>query len=206
MAFIEDCTGVLLAGGRAERLGGIPKGLLLLDGEPIAARSLALFRTLFAEVLLVTSAPAGYAALGAAVGAVTIPDLLPGRGAPGGLHAALSAARSGWVFAAACDMPFLAEAPIRLLAAEREGVAAVLVRAGGRLEPLHALWSRACLAPLERLLAGGAPRPSLHALASAVPARVVDEAIFRTADPAGRVLTNVNTPEDAARLGLAHQL
>ena len=202
MALIEDCTGVLLAGGRAKRLGGIPKGLLRVEGEPIAARSLALLRGLFAEVLLVTSTPADYAALGAALDVVTVPDLLTGRGAPGGLHAALSAARTGWVFAAACDMPFLAEAPIRLLAAQRAGVSAVLVRAGGRLEPLHALWSRACLAPLAGLLADAGARPSLRALAAAVPARIVEEAAFRAADPEGRALSNVNTPEEAARLGL----
>jgi molybdopterin-guanine dinucleotide biosynthesis protein A len=195
---IPDCTGVLLAGGRAERLGGIPKGLLRLEGIPIAARSLALFRGLFGEALLVTSAPGPYAALGA----TTLPDLQAGRGAPGGLHAALSAARTGWVFAAACDMPFLSAEPIRLLAAQRAGVAAVLVRSGGRLEPLHAFWSRACLPALERLLSATEGHASLRDLAAAVPARVVEEAAFRAADPEGRALCNVNTPEDAARLGL----
>jgi molybdopterin-guanine dinucleotide biosynthesis protein A len=196
LAPIADCTGVLLAGGRAERLGGIPKGLLRVDGVPIVARSLALFETLFGEALLVTSTPAPYAALGA----VTVPDLLSGRGAPGGLHAALTAARTEWVFAAACDMPFLAEAPIRLLAAQRAGADAVLVRVDGRPEPLHAFWSRACLPALSRLLAEG--RPSLRALAGAVSTRYVEEAAFRAADPDGRALANVNTPEDAARLGI----
>src|SRR5512146_1619591 len=43
-----DCTGVLVAGGTASRLGGIPKGLLRIEGEPIAARSLRLFDELFA--------------------------------------------------------------------------------------------------------------------------------------------------------------
>jgi molybdopterin-guanine dinucleotide biosynthesis protein A len=196
-ARIDDCTGVLLAGGRAERLGGIPKGLLQVDGEPIAVRALALFRALFGEALLVTSTPGPYATLGV----VAVPDLLPGRGAPGGLHAALTAVRTGWVFAAACDMPFLSEAPIRLLAARRAGALAVLVRRRGRLEPLHAFWSRGCLPALERLLAEG--QPSLRALAASVPAQVVEEADFRAADPEGRALENVNTPEDAARLGLA---
>jgi molybdenum cofactor guanylyltransferase len=195
-ARIDDCTGALLAGGRGERLGGIPKGLLRVEGVPIAARSLALFRALFGEALLATSTPAPYAALGASV----VPDVFPGRGAPGGLHAALTAARTGWVFAAACDMPFLAEAPIRLLAAQRADAAAVLVRWGGRLQPLHAFWSRACLPALTRLLAEG--EPSLRDLVAAVPARIVEEDAFRATDPDGRALENANTPEDVARLGL----
>lgn len=195
-ARIGDCTGVLVAGGRAVRLGGIPKGLLQVDGEPIAARTLRLFAALFEASLVVANDPAPYRGMGVKV----VPDLQPGRGAPGGLHAALSAVSTGWVFAAGCDMPFLAEAPVRLLAARRPGVAAVLPRAGGRLHPLHALWSRACLPVLERLLTQG--DPSLVELAGAVPARVVEEEEWLLADPGGRALANANTPEDLARLGL----
>jgi molybdopterin-guanine dinucleotide biosynthesis protein A len=191
-----DCTGALLAGGRATRMGGAPKGLLRLGGEPIAARSLALFAALFGRAVVVASEPGPYAALGVPV----VPDLLARRGAPGGLHAALSAAATPWVFAAGCDMPFLDAGAVRFLAARREGVDAVLVRAGGRLEPLHAFWSRGCLPPLQALLARG--EPSLRDLVRAVRARIVEEAEWRTVDPGLRSLENANTPEDAARLGL----
>ncbi len=193
---LQDCTGALLAGGRAARMGGAPKGLLRVGGQPIAARSVALFLRLFGKAMVVANDRAPYAALGAPV----IADLLPGRGAPGGLHAALTAADTQWVFAAGCDMPFLDERAIAFLAARRPGVEAVLVRAGGRLEPLHAFWSRACLPALERLLASG--EPSLRDLVHAVNARIVEEEEWRAVDPAGRSLENANTPEDAARLGL----
>lgn len=193
---LQDCTGALLAGGRATRMGGAPKGLLRVGGQPIAARSVTLFLRLFGKAMVVANDRAPYAALGAPV----IADLLPGRGAPGGLHAALTAADTQWVFAAGCDMPFLDERAIAFLAARRPGAEAVLVRAGGRLEPLHAFWSRACLPALERLLAGG--EPSLRDLVRAVNARIVEEEEWRAVDPAGRSLENANTPEDAARLGL----
>jgi molybdenum cofactor guanylyltransferase len=195
-SIVPDCTGALIAGGRATRMGGAPKGLLRVDGEPIAARSLALFRRVFGRALVIANDPRPYAGLGAPI----LPDLLPGRGAPGGLHAALSAAETRWVFAAGCDMPFLDAGPIAFLAARRPGADAVIVRTGGRLEPLHAFWSRACLPALERLLAAG--DPSLRDLARAVNARIVEEEEWRLADPGGRALENANTPEDAARLGL----
>jgi molybdenum cofactor guanylyltransferase len=195
---VEDCLGVLLAGGRGARLGGVPKGLLRLrpDGAPLAARALELFGTLFERSLLVTNDPAPYRALGAPL----LADRIPGKGAPGGLHAALHAAGAGWVFAAACDMPFLRAEPIRLLAGRRAGAAAVLVRCGGRLHPLHAFWSTACLPALEALLQGG--DPSLQELARAVPARIVEEEEWLRVDPGGRALENANTPGDLARLGL----
>jgi molybdopterin-guanine dinucleotide biosynthesis protein A len=193
---LPDCTGALLAGGRATRLGGTPKGLLRVGGEPIAARSIALFERLFGRVVLVANDPGPYAALGAPI----VPDLLAGHGAPGGLHAALSAAATPWIFVAACDMPFLDERAIAFLAARRAGADVVVVRARGRLEPLHGFWSRACLPPLERLLREG--NPSLRDVAAEVRTRVVEEAEWRTVDPALRSLENANTPEDAARLGL----
>jgi molybdopterin-guanine dinucleotide biosynthesis protein A len=177
-------------------MGGTPKGLLRVGGEPIAARSLALFRRLFGRTLVVSNEPAPYAALGAPV----VPDVFPGRGAPGGLHAALRAAGTPWVFAAGCDMPFLDAQAIAFLAERRGGVDAVVVRAGGRLEPLHAFWSRRCLPTLEALFAAG--QPSFRDLAAAIPVAVVEEAEFRTVDPALRSLENANTPGDAARHGL----
>lgn len=192
-----DCTGALVAGGQGSRLGGVAKGLLRLGGEPLAGRALRLFAALFAEPLLVTSDPGPYAAFGVR----TAPDLLAGRGAPGGLHAALAAARTPWVFTAACDMPFLEAGRIAWLAARREGAPAVAVVWRGRLQPLHAFWSAACLPVVDRLLRAG--EPSMWQLATAVGARFVPEEEWRAIDPEGRAFENVNTAEDAARLGLA---
>ena len=134
------------------------------------------------------------------LGAPVVGDVIPDRGAPGGLHAALHAAATPWVFAAACDMPFVSEAGVALLSARREGAPAVVPRWGGRFEPLHALWSRACLPVFERALRAG--DPSLHELARLAGAVEVEEAEWRLVDPAGRAFENANTPEDVARLGL----
>lgn len=193
---IPDCTGVIVAGGRARRLGGTPKGLLRLRGETLAQRTVALFRSLFGEVLVAAADPAPWSSLGATV----VTDAIPGRGAPGGLHAALAAARTGWIFAAGCDMPFLAEAPIRFLASRRGGSGAVLVDWERGLEGLHGFWSRRGLPVMERLLREG--EPSLRALAHAVGAAVVPAEEWRAVDPLGRSFENANTPEDLERLGL----
>jgi molybdopterin-guanine dinucleotide biosynthesis protein A len=172
------------------------KGLLRVGDEPIAARSLRLFGRLFGGALVVASAPAPWASLGAPV----VPDLIAGKGAPGGLHAALAAATTPWVFVAACDMPFLSAEAIALLCRRRAGATAVLPRWRGRLEPLHALWSRAALPAVETALRAG--DPSLQALAGVLGARIVEEEEWRLVDPEGRCFENANTPEDVARLGL----
>jgi molybdopterin-guanine dinucleotide biosynthesis protein A len=193
---IPDCTGALVAGGKAVRLGGLAKGALRSGGEAIAARTLRLFRALFEEVLVVANDPAPYLGLGAR----TVADAIAGKGAPGGVHAALAAAPTGWVFAAGCDMPFLSEAAIRFLWARRGTAPAVLVEWERGPEPLHAFWSRPCLPVMERLLREG--DPSLRDLAGAVGAHRVSAGEWRQVDPGGRAFENANTPEDLARLGL----
>jgi molybdenum cofactor guanylyltransferase len=190
-----DCTGALVAGGQATRLSGVPKGLLRIRGEPIAGRALRLFGELFAASLVVANDAAPYQPFGVPV----IGDRIPGKGAPGGLHAALAAARTPWIFTAGCDMPFLSAGPIAWLAARRDAPAVAVIWRG-RLEPLHAFWSVECLPAVERLLAAG--DPSLWRLATACGARFVAEEEWRAVDPEGRAFENANTPEDVARLGL----
>jgi molybdopterin-guanine dinucleotide biosynthesis protein A len=177
-------------------MGGTPKGMLRLRGVPLAARSLDLFQELFGRTLVVANDPLPWRDLGAPV----VADVLPGKGAPGGLHAALTAARTGWVFVAACDMPFLAEGPIRHLSGLRAGAAAVVVRGERGVEGLHAFWSRAALPIVDRMLRQG--DPSLRDIAEAVGARVVTAAEWKAVDPEGRSFANANTPDDLARLGL----
>jgi molybdopterin-guanine dinucleotide biosynthesis protein A len=193
---IPDCTGVLVAGGQSRRLGGLPKGLVRRGGETIAERSLAVFRDLFGEVLVVANDPAPWAGLSVRV----VPDAVAGKGAPGGLHAALAAARTRWIFAAACDMPFLSSEAIRFLAVRRGAAPAVLVEWERGLEGLHAFWSRDALPTVEKMLREG--DPSIRVIAAAVGAGVVTAAEWRQVDPGGRSFENVNSPEDLERLGL----
>jgi len=192
-----DITGALVAGGRAARMGGVPKGMLRLEGRPVLARSLDLFGKLFGASLLVVNDPSAYQGFEVD----QLADLHPGRGAPGGLHAALTASRTPWVFAAGCDMPFLSAAGIALMATRRAGSLAVVPRWAGRFEPLHALWSREALPALERALTEG--DLSMQRLVELVGAAVVEADEWRGVDPDGRAFLNANTPDEAARLGLS---
>jgi molybdopterin-guanine dinucleotide biosynthesis protein A len=75
----------------------------------------------------------------------------------------------------------------------------VLVRWRSRLEPLHAFWSRACLPVLAARLAAG--DPSFRDVAGSVRCVEVSEDDWAAVDPDGRAFVNLNTAEDAARLG-----
>jgi molybdenum cofactor guanylyltransferase len=190
-----DVSLAILAGGRARRLGGIPKGLLLREGRPLLSHLLRLAPR-FADTFLVTSDPGPYLAFGVR----SVADVVPGRGAPGGVHAALAHAHTPWVLVVAADMPFVTTAVVDSLLAEcNEGVEAVGFEVQGRLEPLLACY-RSTLAPAWRKALDA--HPSFPDLWRTVRARLLPHEALAQVDAGCRAVLSVNTPEEARSLSI----
>jgi molybdopterin-guanine dinucleotide biosynthesis protein A len=185
-------AGAILAGGRATRLGGRNKAQLVVGGRAILDRQLAVLAPLLADLVIVADDPTPYADAGVPI----IPDVAAGQGPLGGIAAALRWNRQPRVFVVGCDMPHLHAGVIRHLIAlgEAEEVDLVVPVVGDRPEPLHAVYTGACLPVIERRLAAGQRKTG--ALVDAVAARRVSEAELRRLDATLRCLTNVNTAED----------
>jgi molybdopterin-guanine dinucleotide biosynthesis protein A len=190
----RDVTGVLLAGGRASRMGGRDKAFAAVGGEAIAVRTLRIFRTLFPQVIVATNRPERYRTLEVE----TVGDVFAGCGPLAGIHAAMRRAAHPHVFVAACDMPGLDADVIALLA--RIGDAdAVVPRWDHDVEPLHAVYAVRLLPLVEDALRAGR-----HALREFLPRIRVDyvaEAELRRIRGTERSMLNVNTPEELAALG-----
>ncbi|WP_296655767.1 molybdenum cofactor guanylyltransferase MobA [Paraburkholderia sp.] len=113
-------TGLVLAGGRGQRMGGADKGLQLLHGQPLAAHVLArLAPQVGALAISANRHQDVYAALGAPWHAAVLADTLPDFPGPlAGLLAGLQAAKTPWLLTAPCDSPWLpADLAARLAAA-----------------------------------------------------------------------------------------
>lgn len=194
-----DATLAILGGGKGKRLGGVPKGLISVGGKTVLERLLALLPS-FAEGLFVADDASPYAAILAAHPEVrVVPDAIPGKGAPGGVHAALQAARSEWVVTIACDMPFVTVKVVEALLSERApDVDVVAFQAGGRLQPLLAAY-RASLHPAwGRALSGD---PPLRLLIGKFRARILPVERLKRVDPGLKALESLNEPRDLERLG-----
>ena len=188
-------AGVILAGGRASRMGGRDKAFAAVAGEPIVARTVRVFRALFPQVIVSTNRPERFAAFGVD----TVADRFPGAGPLAGIHAAMLASRYPHVFVAACDMPGLDPDVIRVVV-ERIGTAdAVVPRWEGDVEPLHAVYALRALPAVEAALESG--RNAMRDFLGTVQVEWVDEAELRALRGAAASLTNVNTPEDLAGVG-----
>ena len=110
---LDDVTGLLLAGGRATRMGGRDKGLIELAGRPLAAHVLAQLAPQVHTVLINANRHGpDYEALGAPVVADPIEGFL---GPLAGVLAGLEVAVTPLVATLPCDSPFLPDDLVRRL-------------------------------------------------------------------------------------------
>jgi len=188
-------AGVIVAGGRASRMGGRDKAFAAVGGEPIAVRTVRLFRTLFPQVLVATHRPERFAGLGVE----TVRDRFPGCGPLAGIHAALAVSRHAHGFVAACDMPGLDPDVIRFLLARIGDADAVVPRWEGDVEPLHAVYATRCVPAMEASLRAG--RVAMRDFLATITVDYVSEEELGTVRGAARSMTNVNTPEELAAVG-----
>jgi molybdopterin-guanine dinucleotide biosynthesis protein A len=91
-------------------------------------------------------------------------------------------------------MPFLNPRLLQHLIEASTGVDAVIPRLSGRPEPLHALYSKACLGPMERMLRAG--QLKIAPLFDAVAVRYLDEEVIDRIDPKHLSFFNINTQAD----------
>jgi len=189
-------TGIILAGGRASRMGGRDKAFAAVAGEPIAVRTVRLFRDLFAQVLVATNRPARFGGLGVE----TVADAFPGCGPLAGIHAAAAVSRFPHVFVAACDMPALDADVIRFLVGRVGPEFDAIVPCWDEdVEPLHAVYAVRCVPAMEASLRAG--RYAMRDFLARLRVDWVREAELRGLRGAARSLTNVNTPEELAAVG-----
>ena len=180
-------TGVILAGGLGRRMGGVDKGLQLLNGRPMAARVLARLAPQVDEVLINANQNLErYALLGCRV----VPDQLGGFAGPlAGLHCGLSEARNDFVATVPCDSPFLPEDLVARLAAPLQDarVDLAVARTGTQPHPVFCLARRRLLPHLSAFLqSGGRKIDAWYATLKVVEVAFDDEAAF----------SNINTAEE----------
>jgi len=186
-----EVTGVLLAGGKSRRMGE-DKRYLVVGEQTLLERGLGVLRSMFHEVLVVIAQDSAPLDIDARV----VRDLVPDCGSLGGIYTGLTQATSPYIFAVACDMPFLNQAVITHFTNRRDTADIVMARLATRLHPMHALYGKGCLPAMEQMIV--ARQLKIQELVSHASLRVqyVTEADLLSIDPSWRSFHNVNTPED----------
>ncbi len=191
-----DVGCIVLAGGKGLRLGR-DKALETVDSQNLLQRVLSQLSSFDSEIIIVTARDDSLPRFVGSPGFRVVADAYPGRGALVGLASGLAASKAGYNLAVACDMPFLNQALLRYMLGLRAGFDLVVPRLGGLVEPLHAVYARSCLAPMERLLGQGDMR--INTLFELVKVRYVEADEIDRFDPRHLSFFNVNTRADLAK-------
>ena len=183
---------VVLAGGESRRMGQ-NKALMPFLNQPLIQRVVRRLAPYADELLVITNKPEQYKFLDVEL----TPDILPGRGALGGLYTALSAAHQPLAAVVACDMPFVSAA---LLSALRDTLLqgnwdAVVPESRDGTQPFHAIYKRdTCLPPIEAALK--ADKWRVDAWFDKVRLKYFTSEEIAQYDPQQLAFFNVNTPEE----------
>lgn len=156
MTRLMDVCGVILAGGRATRMGGQDKGLLLLNGQPLWQR---IFNRLFPQVgQIIISANRNLECYQQS-GLPVISDSLPDYPGPlAGMLSAMQSQHNDWFLFCPCDTPNIPQDLARQLWQARGEAPAVWVNDGERDHPTLALIHRRLIPALESYLTSGERR------------------------------------------------
>ena len=198
-------TTIVLAGGRSTRLGR-DKAMELVGGESLLQRVLSRLATFSNEIILVMAPGQNEVVAPAYPQLKKVHDLLPGGGSLGGIYTGLTLSSSFHNLLVACDMPFLNVSLLGYLLEVCPPFDAVVPKLGDYLEPLHAVYSKNCIAPIRNFLERG--HHKITDLLLQLRVRYVEEAELNRFDPEHISFFNINTEEDlnrAQQLALSHR-
>ena len=182
-------TGIILSGGKSLRMGE-NKAFIEIEGVPIIQRIYTLFKELFHEVIIVTNQIELFKKFDSKI----YSDLLPNKGALGGLYTGLFFSNFHYSFCVACDMPFLNKSLVQYLIKRIGDEDVIVPRTKDGLQPLHAIYSKNCLDPIKEIIEQG--KFKIIDIYHRVQVNIIEEADFISLDPFRESFINVNTPKE----------
>ena len=201
----NQLTGVILAGGKSRRMG-YNKALLRIGNQTIIQQTLVSLKQVTSSQLIVTNFPEEYEFLDILMKS----DILPGKGAFGGIYTGLSASETPYCLVVACDMPFLNVDFLRYMTLkvkepaldEAKGYDIVIPKHSKGYEPLCAIYAKTCMPHIEKLLK--ANRLKITEVFQDVRVREISESEIKNyvehpdedGDAEDRMFFNINTQED----------
>ena len=188
-----DISFIVLAGGKGLRLGQ-NKVSEVIGNESLLERVICGLGFSNKDIIVVTATKQSLAQFIEYPKLRIVTDTYPGKGPLGGIYSGLTASDSFHNFVVACDMPFLNQALIRYLIQISAGFDLVIPRLGNMIEPLHAVYSKACLVPIEEMLRQGNLR--ISQLLNLVRVRYVEAEEIDRFDPEHLSFFNINTKAD----------
>ena len=188
-----DISCIVLAGGKGLRLGRDKHGEIVGDSN-LLQRVVSQLSSFSHDIIIVTAGDKPLSQFNGSPSSRIVTDAYTGKGALVGLATGLAASNSHYNLVIACDMPFLNQALLRYMIKLSPGFDLVVPQVGSLVEPLHAVYAKSCLAPIEGLLEQSTLK--ISALFELVKVRYVETDEIDRFDPQHLSFFNINTRAD----------
>ena len=175
------------------RLGRV-KALERVNTQSLLERTIDCLSTVSQALFVITSQEQFRLITAARLKGKVIVDIYPGKGVLGGIYTGLASADSFYSLVVGCDMPFLNRDLLCYLIDLAPNFDVVVPRIDDMLEPLHAVYSRDCLAPIKELI--DKDRLGVSQLFNLVKIRYVGKDEIAKFDPRCSSFFNINTLDD----------
>ena len=188
-------SAIVLAGGKSLRFGK-NKSQVKISKRSLLEQVVACVSSVCGDIIIVVGEQnipqiTGYPKL-----RIT-PDVYPGKGPLGGIYTGLKTSTTHLNLVVAGDMPFLNRGLLGYMLGLADSYDLVVPRVGDLVEPLHAVYTKSCLSPIERMMTQDELR--VRELFPLVKVRYVDAAEIEKFDPHHLSFFNINTEADLAK-------
>jgi molybdopterin-guanine dinucleotide biosynthesis protein A len=188
-------TSIILAGGKSLRFGQ-NKALQVIEGKSLIQWVVDRLAILSTEIIIAT-AHGEAIPCSSAVRIKTVADIYPEKGPLGGIYSGLTASSSSRAIVVSCDTPFLSVSLLKYMTQVYPTFDVVIPRIKNELEPLCAVYSKNCLAPIQELLERD--ERQVRKLFDMVKVRYVEEDEINRFDPEHLSFFNINSQDDLER-------
>lgn len=188
-----DISCIILAGGKSTRLGH-DKVLEKVGNTSLLEQVISRIDPLCKEIIIVTAKERTFTQLANHQKIRIVSDIFPGRGSLGGIYTGLVESKSFYNLALAVDMPFINQSLLKYMISVSKGFDFVLPRVNGLFEPLHAVYSKKCVKPIESIFNDG--KKMIIELFNYVKVKYIEAEEVDRFDPQHLSFFNINTMED----------
>jgi molybdopterin-guanine dinucleotide biosynthesis protein A len=188
-----DTCSIILAGGKSLRLGH-DKVFETVGNASLLQQVISRISPVCRNIIVVISGERSFPQLSRYSNCRTVTDVFPGKGPLGGIYTGLVASDSTVNLVVACDMPFLNQKLLRYLIKLSTKYDLVVPQINGYSEPLHAVYKKSCIAPIEKLIKQENLR--IYDFYNSVKIRYVSDREIDKFDPGHQSFFNINTTAD----------
>lgn len=188
-----DICYVILAGGKSLRFGH-DKITEKVGNKTLLEKVISRIDPLSKDIVIVTAEERSFTEFANNPKIKTVADIFPGRGSLGGIYTGLVKSKSFYNLVIAADMPFLNRNLLAYMTEVADGFDFVIPRIGSFVEPLHSIYSKNCVSPIETLIKND--RRVIIELFDFVKVRYIEVEEIDRFDPEHLSFFNINTTED----------